>query len=1007
MAVVSLVGLLSLTCLAEDTNTALPDTGLVIRSWGTQAGLPQNTINAILQASPGYLWLGTREGLSRFDGVRFRNYTLREGLPSLDIRSLEEDYDGSLWIGTGGGGLCRMTGGKIRVVPLPQEGSGTEVISVVKKDAPRRIWVGTSGGLFVWAHGEFITLPALEPIAREPIRAIHHDRQGRTWIATSISGLWRYAEGKLTACPGPAEVPVVQAYCLIDDQHSNLWAPIGNGQILRLDNSGKWHTFTTAEGVPFAYVTSMVEDARGQIWAGSLDAGLYRLVDGRFQALRRQDGLSSDDIRSLLTDNEGNLWVGTRTAGINRIKPRGLLPFGAEHGLTNDYTRSIAQTADGHLWVATVGGGLYRSAVPSAQLRLHTGPAEGLFQRFAPNDTVTFFASIETVLAHSDGSLWWGGARALLQWRDGALSGVHTNHPWVRSAAITALLEDPSGDVWIGTSQGNLVRRTKDTFVSFPQPVARGAIVSLAVEPTGVLWVGSEAGGLVRIDPDPLRVTPIREGLGSQVIRTLYLDKENTLWVGTAGGGLGRVRNGKAFSFTPKHGLPVDAVLQIVEADDGDLWLGSTRGVLRVSKQHLNDLADGKLPFVHPRTYGEYDGMPAEECSTGFSPAGLKTRDGLICFSTVRGLVLFPGANHAPAIPPPVVLLEEVLVNGNEATIGRDQAGDTLTVSPRKREIEIRFTGISLSAPERVRFRYRLRGVDQDWVEAGTRRSAFYYLPPGEFTFDVAAANVEGVWSEVPGMLQVTARPFAWERAWFIPGITLLLASAVGWAIYIWQRRRYARKVALLQAQNAIERERLRISQDMHDHLGGMLTQVSQITDMAQGETANTDRTRAHLEKIGTQARSAVQALDEIVWATNPRNDNLPSFADYISRFADEFFESTGQRCWQEVPANLPRLPISAEVRHNIFLAVKEALNNIAKHSGATEIWLRLSVQALVLTIELQDNGKGFEASSARHGNGLDNIRSRLKDCGGTAEIRSEPGRGTTVRMQLLLSGGL
>jgi signal transduction histidine kinase len=353
---------------------------------------------------------------------------------------------------------------------------------------------------------------------------------------------------------------------------------------------------------------------------------------------------------------------------------------------------------------------------------------------------------------------------------------------------------------------------------------------------------------------------------------------------------------------------------------------------------------------------------------------------------------------------PPNVLIEEVLVEGKVRRPQRETNSAVseyaLAIPPGKRDLEFHYTGLSFAAPEKVQFRYQLKGYDQEWKEAGSGRVANYQrVPPGNYVFRVAACNANNVWTETPASIAIAVQPYFWETPWFpvLAGFLILggLAGAVNWVA----RRRYKRRLAQLETQHAIERERLRISQDMHDDIGSILTRVSILSDVGQSETGG-ETAPKQFERIGSQVRAAVVALDEIVWATNPKDDNLPRFAEYVGRFADECFESTPVRCWQEMPTDLPKLPLRADVRHNVFLAVKEALNNVLKHSDATEVWLRLKLANATVSLEIEDNGRGFTpATAAPGGNGLGNMKSRLGECGGCAEITSAPGHGAKIRL--------
>ena len=973
-------------------NETSTDEGFVFRTWGTELGLPQNTVNVILQTHDGYLWLGTQAGLTRFDGIRFKVYGLAEGLPNVQVRALHEDAQGSLWIGTYGGGLSRLQDGQIKTFTV-ENGLSDFNVTALAGDSSGRIWIGTSAGLSLWQNGKFIRDEALAGLGSGLIRTLLRDRHNATWISSS-EGLFEFKGGRLARSAGPSGDENFSPYCLLEDRDGNLWAGIGNGKVLCRRN-GVWGKYDEAAGVPFAYVTCLAEGTDGTIWAGSLDAGLYYFQAGRFHPINKQSGLSGDAIRALLADQEGNLWIGTRSAGLNRLARRKLTVYGPAQGLAHDFVRSVAETADGSLWVGTTGGGLYRGR-------------KAVFTVFG-DDRIRFYANVESVLATRDGSLWWGGSGALFQWRENLLAASYTrtNQPWLGDVAATALAEDPRGGLWIGTGRGGLWHFRDGQFISFPDLVARGAVTALASETDGTLWVGSIAGGLSRVRNGSVETLCTTNGLPSDHIRTLYLDPENTLWIGSGGAGLIRWKQGRIDCFTTRQGLGDDTVSQILEDDNGHLWLGCDRGIFRFRKTELANLADGKTRFVHSQVYGVTDGMPADECANGFSPAGLKLRSGRLCFSTIKGLVVIDPRQQEIDVPPPRVLLEEVMVDRQsqrlrpQLTNNEDSETPPLaiTIAPGPREIDFHYTGLNFAAPEKVQFRFRLEGWDRDWVEAGPRRVAYYQqLHPGNYVFRVLACNADGVWSEPGAAMAVTVQAYLWETGWFralgaLTGIGLLAGMVYGVA-----RHSYKQRLTRLETRHAIERERLRISQDMHDAVGGILTRVSILSDLGQSQ-ADGPTAPQQFERIGNQVRAAVVALDEIVWATNPKDDNLPRFAEYVGRFADECFENTPVRCWQEMPTDLPKLPLRSDVRHNVFLAVKEALNNVLKHSGANEVWLRLQLVEANVCVEIEDNGRGFTPERATPGgNGLGNMNSRLAECDGRAELTGTPGKGVKVR---------
>ena len=371
--------------------------------------------------------------------------------------------------------------GRIENVTLPHQLGVGDTVTALAEDAGGRLWIGTMTSLSLWQDGAFLESAALANFERAGVRALLRDRGGGMWIATRGRGLFELGNRRLVESQGPPGNQGISAYCLLEDQAGNLWASVGNGTVLCRRPGGEWGQYTETNGLPFAYVTCLAQEADGTLWAGSLDDGLYCFLDGHFVPLRKEQGLSANDIRSLCPDREGNLWVGTRTGGLNRLSRRKVLSYSVAQGLTNDYTRSVAETADGTLWVATTGGGLYRGGVHG-------------FERYAPTDLARYFAHPESLLAARDGSLWCGAARGLLRYKDGELGAVCTNEPWVRAAALTALCEDRQGGLWVGTSEGRLVHFQDGKFAEVPRRVARGAVLGLAQE-AGWPSVGGLGGG--------------------------------------------------------------------------------------------------------------------------------------------------------------------------------------------------------------------------------------------------------------------------------------------------------------------------------------------------------------------------------------------------------------------------------------------------------------------------------------------------------------------------------
>jgi signal transduction histidine kinase len=515
-------------------------------------------------------------------------------------------------------------------------------------------------------------------------------------------------------------------------------------------------------------------------------------------------------------------------------------------------------------------------------------------------------------------------------------------------------------------------------------------------------------GGLGSLKDGAVRQFRKRDGLSSDFVHCLLLETDGTLWIGTAGAGLNRYKDGRFAVIGMKEGLPDAVICHIEEDERGFFWMSSHGGILRVSKAELDHCADGDIGLINCLTYGQGDGLPTVECSGGLQPAGCRTADGRLWFPTTKGLVAVnPTDVKRNQLPPPVVI-EEVLVDG-EPMIAGGANGSPLRIPPGQQQFEFQYTGLSFTVPEKVRFKYRLEGLEPRWMDAGTKRTANYsYIPPGRYTFRVIACNNDGVWNESGGALAFTVLPHFWQTWWFRALAVLSAMTIVAGSALVATRQRMRHKVERIERQRAVERERARIAKDIHDDLGASLTRITLLSQSARGELDHSPEAAADVDRIYRTARELTRAMDEIVWAVNPQHDTLDSLATYLGRFAQDFLNAVHIRCRLDVPMQLPAWLLTAEIRHNLFLAFKEALNNAVRHADATEVRISLTIEPAGFALSVEDQGRGFSVDSegtgisrdpARlaSGNGLANMHQRLAEIGGRCDIQSKRGKGTTV----------
>jgi signal transduction histidine kinase len=708
---------------------------------------------------------------------------------------------------------------------------------------------------------------------------------------------------------------------------------------------------------------------------------------GRFSTV------SDEWINTLCEDQEGNLWVGAKN-GLVRVLPRAFTVYTKKDGLAQDNVMSVIQDQRGIIWAASWSGGL--NTLVDGRI------VSGVFTNRLPSDLALSLG------AGRDGALWLGldYNHGLCRIQEGRLD--HYGEGRIEAPAIAVVCEDRQGRLWLGSRTGLVWFRDGREAAHYTKKdgLAGDAVRAILENHEGKLWVGT-VGGLSCFQDGQFTSFTTREGLGHDTVTALYEDAAHDLWIGTAGGGLSRLRAGKITTYGRSRGLFDDHIFEILEDRRGNLWLSSPRGIFRASKQDLDDPARKIICVAYDRS----SGLLSTECNGVAKPAAWKDRDGHFWFATGKGLAEVDPETVPPRNErPPPVWIERVRAGRREFT-----PAAMLRIPPGLEGLEFHFTALSFTAPERNRFKYQLEGEDAGWVEGGRHRMASYRnLPPGRYRFRVIGCNNDGVWNEVGAEQALILLPQFWQTWWFRVAGWVLLAGGVSGAA-VWSVRRKARRaLELVQRQRALESDRARIAKDIHDDLGASLTRITLLSDSVRSHLGDTAKAGATLERIATIARDLTRAMEEIVWAVNPRHDRLDSLANYLETFAQDLLGAAGVVCRLDVPAHLPRRPLTSHVRHNLFLAFKEALHNVVKHSGATQVNITLVVEAGRFVLTVSDDGRGFmpaDPNSAAapcpvpaRGNGLPNMRGRLKEAGGECEVTSKPNAGTQVRFTVPLT---
>jgi signal transduction histidine kinase/ligand-binding sensor domain-containing protein len=1008
-----------------------------VKTWGVDDGLPESSITDAVQSRDGYLWVSTlNSGLSRFDGMRFVNFDLpfASQFTSGGARRLFADQEGTLWINGFGNYLASLRGNSFqleqsqpvvinylvarkagRVVFATKEG---QLLEGIQGGGTNAVWkiiaapgAGQNGRFFEDAQGGFwyratngtacrLTGERAEimppPGSGGNISVMAGDNQGAIAVGNA-EGAFVWREGRFQELtPTNGERPLVVKGLASDSQGG--WWVEANGRLQRcrdrrwIAKAPEWREQRRS----WPKVRWDQADSAGGLWLAYTEGGVVHVsASGKLSALTVADGLPSNRVRTLSQDREGNAWASFERGGLVRIRPRLFQTVGSREGLADSVTTSVCEDEQGAIWIGTLSG---------AVSRWH----EGVCSNFTLPLQGTH-CEMSTVFPDASGRVWVGThGNGLLVYEAGGFHHVLTADRV--GINIRGILVSRDQCVWVASQDGlfcyagNEVQRVlrPKSEADYPTALADGAGEAIwAAMNTGVLLKVSKGGVMTFRPPDAAmrcRFSAVCE------------DGQGTVWIGTLGSGLLRFRDRQFTALTKRDGLPTDIISQVLDDGEGGLWLGSPEGIISVRKKSL-DAPRGESVC---RVFGRDDGLPTVGCATASQPTAWRGHDGRLWFATANGVTCLHPRDSEAKVSPPLVVLEDVLVDGQIRNPSPGVAKAPLRLGPGRHHLEFRFAGLSFASPERVRFKYILEGLDSAWMENRAERAASYSsVPPGDYRFRVLACSGDGVWSETEASLALVLPPHLWETRWFptaaLGVILLAVAGSVVWTLQI----RHRRELRVLEQQQALERERRRIAQDIHDDLGASLTRITMLSQSALNNTASPHPSNNEASRIYATARAMTNAMDEIVWAINPRHDSLESVAAYFAEFVEEFLSPAGLRFRIDFPLALPPWTINAEIRHNLFLAFKEALNNAVKHSKASEVVVSLEVRKGSFVLSVQDNGCSFESAAtgenqappgrAPRGDGLDNMRRRIEGLGGHCVVDGVPGRGTRVSFEIAL----
>lgn len=968
-----------------------PRSGYVVDRWTAETGLPQNTVNRIAQTPDGYLWLATFGGLVRFDGVTFTTYSAGQhpGIHSDRALALCVAPDSTLWIGTEDGAAAYAHG---RFASYTfHNGLPPGSVLDLACDPDGDIWLAMDHQGVVRRHaGRFVRYP-ISGDAGIGVYAVVPDGRGGVWL-----GRWGAAPTYLV--PGDRSVPPPGNAPVPPGAEAPLPAAGPPGPLawrtakgFALGDAAASTTLVTPASVRRAYAVQLAARRDGGYWIGTTGHGVAAFdLGGRTTWVPLPGGDTTYNVRSLFVDREGVLWVGTTVDGLLRVRPRLFTVLTTADGLASNLPMGIAGDDEGRIYI---GSNCERLTI------LDPAPEPNYHARTVPG--ARGIGACPWAVLHGPGDTIWigtyGGPVVALK---GDVVRTYGAAQGLPEGLALGLAFDHRGTLWAGTMAAGVAHLVRGRFVVYDTAdgLPSNEVKTILETRTGTMWFGTGSGA-ARLDGQRFTAFGPADGLAKGPIRAIHEDGDGALWFGSYGGGLSRLKDGKFVTITAADGLYENVVSSITEDARGYFWTSGNQGISRVSRQELDDFADGKIRAVHAVGYGTADGLINPETNGGFSPNAWTAPDGKIWFPTLHGIAIVDPSRAVVDAPPPTVSIEGVQVDGRAlADSLRDPALDAGT-----RSIDITYTGLNSVAPERIAFRYRLAG-DADWTYAGTRRTAYFSrLPAGHYRFEVAAANRDGRWSPAPARFDFSVQPHLWMTWWFRLGVLALLA---GGAVFTMRRR-----VALARAQAATqqefsrrildgqEQERRRIAAELHDSVGqGILVMKNRAVLGLRAQGA--DGARAQLEQISEIASETLNETRAIAHNLRPYQLDRLGLAATVRGAVERVAAGTGIAFALDIEEVDGALAPEAEI--GLFRIIQEGVTNVIRHSGARSARVTLTRQAGAVRLVIGDDGRGTAAPA---GFGLAGIAQRVRLLGGSHELHSEPGGGTTLVVSIPMAG--
>lgn len=952
-------------------------------TWTTENGLPQNSITSIVQTKDGYIWFGTFGGLVRFDGIKFKvfNTINAPAIKSNRITNLFEDKNGTLWIGTQFGNIIFYKD-EIFTSVLESPTNQRYPIQVFTIDKDGAIWTSGLQKLIPNSEGGFFEEQIVLPNEPNPaVGSIIEDDSGIIWIST-LKGLYQYQSGVIRFFPyedafPPNKNPVIfpggtPKVKIFIDSKKQIWVS-GLDGLARFE-SGKFIPLIQKQNSNISFIENTDNN-----YLVKIDNKIYRFVDDKLGELLIDKPDQLELFRQIMSDREGNIWIGTDGLGLIRFKTQTARTFTKLDGLTDTKTSFVFEDSDKNLWVGA-----------DKLFKFRNGKFEDISQGIGNY----FISAYQT----KDGKLWFGTMDGkLLTFKNGELADFSKEN----NLESSLIFETADGSLFFPTRENlTKIKDDKREKIDFPNV----GVQKIMEDGEDGIWFGM-VNGLTRFKDGIFTNYSISEGLSNDNVRDIYQDKDGVIWIGTYGGGLNRFKDGKFFPITTREGMNEDIISRILVDEKDNFWMLGNRGVSVISRSALNDLADGKIKTIACASYGVSDGMLNSEGNGGNSPAGWIASDGKLWFPSIKGVIMVDP--QFSDLPPPPVYIEEILLDGKQF-----ETASKIEIASDIKNLEIHYTGLNFTKPEQVKFKYKLEGFDQDWIEVGTRRAAYYtQIPSGNYRFLVTASTTNGVWNEKFATKDVVVLSFPiWQKWWFILGLSVIVI----FGIVLFYRLRLLRLAKIRQQQQTFSRQllesqesdRKRIAAELHDGLGQHLIIIKNWASLGLNVTEKDAPVREQLDEISSTALQALNEVREIIYDLRPHQIETIGLSKTIIFMLEQVSTSSGINFKTKID-DIDKIFVP-EDEVIFYRILQECVSNIVKHSNTKNAEVLITKDKNSITLKISDDGIGFEneknnSNNGHHGFGLKGIEERVKMLNGEIAILAQRNSGTTILVNLIL----